>query len=298
MDLLTTLKDRPILCDGAMGTQLMAAGMRSGECGELWNLNRPDAVGAIHRAYLDAGCHCIITNTFGGTSIALARHNAKDQTDAINQAGARVARKAAGQNAFVFGDIGPTGEFLEPMGDLSPERMRDAFTQQARALASEGYCDAFIIETMSDPAEMSIAIQAARSAAKLPVIATYAFASAGSEFRTMMGTSAPDCIRAALDAGANIVGANCGTGLSLDDYRHLAETLLSSAKIAPVIIQPNAGSPSTIDGKLHYNATPSDMATLADSLLKLGVKILGGCCGTTPDHLRAMSRAFQRRQSS
>jgi len=290
-DLLSELKRRVVLCDGGMGTQLMARGMHTGECSEQWNAQRPADVLAIHQAYRDAGCDLLTTNTFGASASALQRHNLENQVLPLNRTGAELARKAAGDKCLVLGDVGPFGGFLEPVGDMQADTLIAIFADQARGLVAGG-ADAFIIETMSDPAEVAVAIKAAKSVANLPVIATYAFAhgEAGT-FRTMMGSSVEDCIKIALDAGADIVGANCGTSLSLPDYVQLADAIVRAAAQAPVIIQPNAGSPQMIDGKLTYLATPSQMAVLARQLVQAGVKIVGGCCGTTPDHLRAMSAA-------
>lgn len=285
------LARRPLLCDGAMGTQLMAAGLKPGSCGELWNVDNAPAVEVIHRRYRAAGCDLITTNTFGGTITALERHALAARCDELNRAGAAVARKAAGDDGWVLGDIGPFGGFLEPLGDTTPQQLHAIFAQQAKALAAGG-ADGFIVETMADPNELAIAVKACKSAAKLPVIATYAFGHAdGGTFRTMMGTTVADAIKAALDAGADIVGANCGTALSLDDYLKLAGQLVAAAGKTPVILQPNAGSPKQVGDKLVYVATPQDMAAIVPKLLAEGVRVIGGCCGTTPDHLKAMADA-------
>lgn len=291
-NLIQALSQSVLLCDGAMGTQLMAAGLPSGACGELWNVERPDAVAAIHRDYLDAGCDLIITNTFGGSSAALERHGLNRRARELNLAGARLARQAAGEQAWVLGDVGPFGGFLEPMGETTSDELLDMFTAQIEALL-EGGADAIIIETMSDPQELAVAVQAVRKLTDKPVIASYAFSHSGGVFRTMMGTCPADAIRLAIQAGADVVGANCGTSLSLDDYLRLADELLDAAGNRPVILQPNAGSPQSIGGKLRYPATPADMAAIVPQLVKLGVKIIGGCCGTTPQHLRAMSQALR-----
>ena len=292
-DLMQWLSQRALVCDGAMGTQLMARGLASGECGERWNVERPEDVEAIHRAYRDAGCDLLTTNTFGGTSAALERHGLAERVAKLNLAGAQVARRAAGDQCLVLGDIGPFGGFLEPVGDMTAEHLLAMFYRQAEAL-KEGGADAIIIETMSDSAEMAVAIRAAKQVATLPVIATYAFAHAeANAFRTMMGTTVRDAVAAAIEAGADVIGANCGTSLGLDDYRRLAEHLAAAAGKAPVILQPNAGAPKMDGGNLVYPATPADMAKLAPVLKKIGVKILGGCCGTTPDHLRAMAKAWK-----
>jgi len=292
-NLLDELKTRPLLCDGAMGTQLFARGLKAGECGELWNVDRPADIQAIHQAYRDAGCDLITTNTFGGSAACLKKAGLADRAAELNLAGARLARAAAGDHAYVLGDIGPFGDFLEPLGDMTASELLDIFFQQATNLYAGG-ADAIIIETMSDPAELEIAVSAAKKASPSPVIATYAFTDGGNRtFRTMMGTDVKDAISRAISAGADIVGANCGTSLGLPDYVHLAEQILAAAKGRPVMIQPNAGSPTLIDGKLIYRAKSDDMAATVPSFLKLGVRIVGGCCGTTPAHLQAMATALR-----
>lgn len=294
--LLAELKQRVVVCDGGMGTQLMARGMQPGECPELWNRTQPDHVRAIHAAYRDAGCQLLTTNTFGGTSTTLGKHGHGDDVEELNTAGARLAREAAGGKCLVMGDVGPFGDFLEPVGDTTLDQLREIFCRQLNALATGG-ADGIIIETMSDATELSVAVAAAKAVSTWPVIATFAYAhgEAGT-FRTMMGTSAEDATKAAIDAGADIVGSNCGTSLSLDDYVRLADAIVSAAGSTPVILQPNAGAPQMIAGKLTYLAKPQDMAHLATRLINAGVKVVGGCCGTTPDHLRAMAAARSTRR--
>ena len=237
------------------------------------------------------GASFLTTNTFGGTRVALERHGHADLMAKLNREGAALAKSAAGEQCLVLGDIGPFGGFLEPLGDTTPEQLPAFFVEQAKALAVGG-ADAVIIETMSDPAEIAVAIKAAKSVKDWPVIATYAFAhgEAGT-FRTMMGTSVADAMQAAISAGADVVGANCGTSLSLDDYVRLAEAIVAAAGKTPTIVQPNAGAPQTVDGKLVYLATPDAMGQVAKKLAGAGVRIVGGCCGTTPAHLRGVATA-------
>jgi len=285
------LAQRVLLSDGAMGTQLIARGLPVGVSGETWNLDHAADVEAIHRSYVQAGCDLVTTNTFGASAPSLERHGLADKAAAINTAGARLARSAAGDGAFVLGDIGPFGGFLEPLGDMTPEALHAAFAAQAAALR-EGGADGIVIETMVDPAELTIAVQAAKQAADWPVFATYAFNKddAGG-FRTIMGTTAAEAIQGASAAGADVVGANCGTALDLPDYLRLAQALVAAAKptATPVILQPNAGAPRLVEGKMFHPATPADMAGLIDPLLALGLRVIGGCCGTTPAHLAAMA---------
>lgn len=292
--LLAELSRRPLVCDGAMGTQLLARGLTSGECGMLWNLDRPGDVGGVHLAYRNAGCDLITTNSFGGTRFALEKHGLTARVADLNRAAARVARAAAGENGWVLGDVGPFGDFLEPVGEVEADDLRAAFRDQIAALI-EGGADAILVETMSDPAEAVVGVEAAKACdPNIPVIVTYAFQkTAPGEFRTMMGTTAAEAMQRAFQAGADIVGTNCGTGLSLEDYVELAKQLVAAAGQTPVIVQPNGGSPRMENGKTIYDATPEQMAAAAKQLLATGVRIIGGCCGTTPEHLAAMSRAVR-----
>jgi len=290
--LLQEIDRRPLCCDGAMGTQLISLGLGSGECGMLLNVNRPAEIGRIHLAYRQAGCDLITTNTFGGSRFGLARHGLADRGAELNRAAAQIARAAAGPTGWVLGDVGPFGDFLEPLGDTTADDLRAAFRDQIAALL-EGGADAILIETMSDPAEAVIALEAAKACdPKIPVIATFAFQkTARGEFRTMMGVTAAEAAQRALAAGAEMVGANCGTALSLDDYVDLGKQLAGAAGKAPVVIRPNAGSPRTENGRTTYDARPEDMAAAATRLLAAGARMIGGCCGTAPNHLAAISRA-------
>jgi len=292
--LLDELARRPLCCDGAMGTQLLARGLKSGDCGLLWNLERPGDVGAIHQAYRSGGSDLITTNSFGGSRFALAPHGLVPRVAELNRAAAQVARAAAGDHGWVLGDVGPFGDFLEPVGDTTAEDLEAAFRDQIAALL-DGGADAILVETMSDPAEAVVGVAAAKAcAARVPVLVTYAFQkTAPGQFRTMMGTGVAEAVRRATDAGADIVGANCGTSLDLADYVELARQIVQAAGPAPVIIQPNAGSPRVENGQTVYHATPEQMADTARKLLAVGVRIVGGCCGTAPAHLAAMSRALQ-----
>ena len=278
----------PLTCDGAMGTQLIQRGMTTGECGMRWNAERPDDIAAVHQAYRSAGCRLITTNSFGGTRSMLDRHGLAGNLTEWNRLAANIAREVAGPDGWVLGDVGPFGDFLEPMGDTTVEELETIFREQIAALA-EGGADAILVETMSDPAELAAGVRVAKQATSLPVVATYAFQRSGGEFRTMMGTTVAEAIQAAYDAGADIAGANCGTDLSLDDYLELGKQIVAAAAGRLTILQPNAGAPKMIDGEIRYDATPQDMADLARKLRAAGITIVGGCCGTTPDHLAAMA---------
>ena len=246
-----------------MGTQLLARGLKSSECGMVWNVERPRDVEAIHLAYRNCGCDLITTNSFGGSRFALERHGLADRVAELNCAAAQLARVAAGPDGWVLGDVGPFGDFLEPVGDITADELRAAFHDQIVALL-EGGADAVLVETMSDPAEAVVGVEAAKACSiKVPVIVTYAFQKTPSgQFRTMMGAGVAAAVQQATAAGA-------------------------------VIVQPNAGSPQWKDGRTLYHATPEQMAETASKLLAVGVRIIGGCCGTTPTHLAAMSRAVK-----
>lgn len=290
MSLVEALHQRRLVIDGGMGTELMRVGLRSGECAERWNVERPEAVMQVHRDYLDAGATLLITNTFGGSAAALGRHGLGDGVAKLNRAGAALARRVAGERAWVLGDIGPTGAFLEPMGELTAEAAQAMFREQAQALVAGG-ADGLIVETMTDPNELALAVAAACETGKA-VFASFAFDRAGDErFATMMGTSPESAVRSALDAGAAAVGANCGTNLDMDAYARLATALVEAAGDMPVMLQPNAGVPELVDGQPQFALTPEQMGDAAARLLCEGVRLVGGCCGTTPAHIRAVAHA-------
>lgn len=288
-----TLARRPLLGDGATGTQLQLLGLAPGACGELWNTSQPDRVRQVHRSYLAAGSDLLTTNTFGGTSLVLSSHGAAARAHELNLAGARLAREIAGDRAWVLGDIGPFGGMLEPLGEAVSEEVTLAFRQQALALL-EGGADVILIETMSDPAETTLAVQAAKAAGAEFVIATYAFQQSAVGFRTMMGTTVAQALAAALAAGADVVGANCGTELSLDAYVKLTSELAAAAAGRPVIVQPNAGSPRFVDGQICYDESAAQFAAAAPHFITAGARFVGGCCGSTPAHLAAMATHFPK----
>ena len=287
-DLLSELARRPLLCDGAMGTQLLARGLDPGACGMLWNVDAPDNIRSVHAAYRTAGCDLITSNTFGGASTSLSQHGLEGRLEELNRRGVAIASEVAGEEAWVLGDIGPFGDFLEPIGDVTVDQLHAIFSAQMAALISGG-ASAILIETMSDPSEVEVAAAAARSCGDLPIIVTYAFQKTGDrEYRTMMGTSVEEAVNRSIAAGAHVVGANCGTGLHFPDYLELAAQLVRAAGKTHVILQPNAGAPHLIEGNTVYLATPEEMASIVPALLDIGVRIIGGCCGTTPAHLAAM----------
>ena len=291
--LLERITAGPLLGDGAMGTQLMLSGLDQGGCGEAWNLTRPERVLAIQRRYVDAGSECLLTNTFGGSRIMLARHGHADQAVAISAAAAGIAREAfGGVDGYVIGDIGPFGGLLEPFGDVGEAEVRDAFDEQARALVGAGV-DAIIIETQTSLEELGIGLRAAREAGAPCVIGSMAYDVTldGSTFRTMMGV---DPERAALfmqEHGADIVALNCGTGMDMARACDAVARYRSVIDL-PVMAQPNAGQPELVNMRVVYGETPAQMGRGVVPLLQAGARIIGACCGSTPDHIREFRRAL------
>lgn len=272
-----------------MGTQLMLAGLANGDCGEAWNLTHPDRVLKIQRNYVEAGADCLITNTFGGSRLMLKRHGHVDDLRAINQAGVRIAREAFGIRAgFVLGDLGPLGAILEPYGELSQDEARSAYEEQARALIEAG-ADAIIIETQTSVEEMGVAIDAAKAAAAPCVIASFAYdLSADKTFYvTMMGVTPERAAQFCADRGADIVALNCGTGMDMKGAAMVAKLYRENCDL-PVMVQPNAGLPVLENMKAVYKQLPADMAANVPDALAAGANIIGSCCGSTPDHTRAI----------
>jgi len=291
--LLDAIKERPLLGDGAMGTQLMIAGLEQGNCGEAWNLTHPERVLAIQRRYVDAGSDCLLTNTFGGSRIMLNRHSHADDVVAVNSAGVQLAREAfAGHNGFVIGDIGPFGGLMEPYGDFSETQVRDAFREQAKALVDAG-ADAIIIETQTSLEELALGLAAARDAGAACVIGSMAYDVTldGSTFRTMMGVDPERAAAFMEEHGADIVALNCGTGMDMERARQAVIRYLQVTSL-PIMVQPNAGQPKLVDMKVVYDETPDQMVTGVVPLLEAGASIIGGCCGSTPDHIRAFRQAM------
>ena len=272
-----------LIADGATGTMLQKAGLAPGAAPERWNLETPDAIRALHRGYIEAGADLILTNTFGGSAIRLRRDGLADRAAEVNRIAARIAREMAGETVGVLGDIGPTGEMMQPLGALSFEEAVAAFAEQASALA-EGGVDAILIETMSDLEEVRAAVEGVRKATDLPLLVTLSFDTRG---RTMMGVKPERAAKALLSLGVDVMGANCGRTLS-----ETLEAVLKMRAVAPdatLMAKPNAGLPHAEGGDLVYDVTPEIMAEYAQRFVKeAGVRIFGGCCGSTPDHIRAV----------
>jgi 5-methyltetrahydrofolate--homocysteine methyltransferase len=297
--ILDKIRTRPLLGDGAMGTQLMLAGLVQGNCGEAWNLTHPGRVLAIQRRYAEAGSDCIITNTFGGSRIMLNRHGHANDVTAVNAAGVAIAREAfGGRPGYVLGDIGPFGGLMEPYGDFTEAEVRTAFAEQAKALVDAG-ADAIIIETQTSLEELLLALTAAREAGAGCVIGSMAYDVTldGSTFRTMMGIDPEQAAEFMQAHGADIVGLNCGTGMDMERARQAVARYRRVTDL-PVMAQPNAGQPKLVDMKVVYDESPAQMVTGVGPLLDAGARIIGACCGSTPDHIRAFRAAIDRHQAS
>jgi 5-methyltetrahydrofolate--homocysteine methyltransferase len=292
-NLRTRIKTGVFVLDGAMGTQLFARGVEPGRCNDWLNVELPNMVLDVHKAYIDAGSDAILTNTFGANRYALGRHGCADKAFEINKAGAQVARKAAGQGRYVLGDIGPTGDFLEPLGTLKRDQVREAFVEQVKGLR-EGGVDGLIIETMTAIDELEVAIEAAKSGGgELPVLASMSFDKGGAGFRTMMGVDVATAVSRMIALGVDVVGFNCGT-TTLDEYVEVANAYVAAAKgKALVFAEPNAGKPELVGSQAVYKVTPEEFAAACRRLLGAGIHILGGCCGSTPQHIRAVATGLR-----
>jgi 5-methyltetrahydrofolate--homocysteine methyltransferase len=282
----------PIVADGAMGTMLMTNGLEFGDPPELWNLEHPEIIRRVQRAYLAAGSQIILTNTFGGSRLRLELHGRADRVDQLNRTAAVLARvevDAADHPAIVAGDIGPSGQIMAEIGGtLTPEMAREVFAEQARSLAAGGV-DVMWIETMSDVSETVAAIKGAKDAAPdLPVIATMSFDTRG---HTMMGVSPEQAAEALLEAGAAAVGGNCGNGP--DELIPVLERMRAAHPDALLVAKGNVGMPQLVDMAVHYDTTPETMADFARRFRDAGAGIIGACCGSTPPHLKAMVEALR-----
>jgi 5-methyltetrahydrofolate--homocysteine methyltransferase len=293
--LLDAVKERVLLGDGAMGTQLQQAGLPPGGCGEAWNLDAPETILKIQRAYVEAGSDILLTNSFGASRIMLERHDEEGRVREINRAAAEIARRAFGDRpGFVLGDIGPFGGLLEPYGDISAARVEQAFSEQAEALVSGGV-DGIIIETQTSLEELGIGIDAARAAGAAAVIGSMAFdrMQAGEEVRTMMGTSPEQAAEFMAEKGCDIVALNCGTGIDMALAAATARRYRSVCGL-PIMAQPNAGLPVLENLRVVYRETPEEMAAGAPDLLEAGAAIVGGCCGSTPAHIKKLREVLDR----
>ena len=279
-----------LVSDGAWGTFLYQKGLKAGECPDEWSLTHYDEVKDIAQKYVNAGADMVQTNSFGASRFKLEHFGLQDRVSEINEAAARASREAAGDDRYVIASIGPTGKMLL-MGDVTEEELYDAFREQATAL-EKGGADAVCIETMSDADEAVLAIKAAKENTGLEIIATFTFEKTlQGEYRTMMGLSPTDAVRAALDAGADIVGTNCGNGM--ERMIDIVKEIRAEFPDTFILVHANAGLPVLVDGVSAFPETPEMMAALVPEILKAGANIVGGCCGTTPSHIKAMKEAVK-----
>jgi 5-methyltetrahydrofolate--homocysteine methyltransferase len=278
-----------LLCDGAMGTMLFERGLQMGQCPEAWNLERLQALEEIARLYFEAGADIVETNTFGGSPLKLAQYSLNDRTEEINAAAVVAVKRATQGQAYVGMSVGPCGRLLKPYGDTEPEAIRDSFERQIRAGAEAG-ADLIIIETMTDLAEAVLAVQAATHAAPtLPVAATMTFDPTPNGFYTIMGATIEAAARSLAEAGADIIGSNCGNGI--ENMVKIATEFAKHTSL-PIIIQSNAGLPHIDGDRTVYPESPEFMAERVPALTDIGVRIIGGCCGTTPAHIAAFRRVI------
>jgi 5-methyltetrahydrofolate--homocysteine methyltransferase len=288
--LLEALADGPLLGDGAMGTMLQDLGNDEGGAPELWNVERAEVVEGVLEGYAAAGSRLLTTNTFGGTRARLQMHSLEDRVEELNQAAAELARRVADAHpgTFVLGDIGPSGELMEPMGELTPDAAAELFGEQIRGLVAGGV-DGILIETMSDLAEVEAALTAARKEAPgLPVFVTLSF---DTNLRTMMGVSPAIAVQTLSDLGVDVIGANCGRGL--DEMRIIAAQLAEAgAGRVRLMVQSNAGLPKLQGDSFVFDGTPEEMAAYAVEMRDLGFSVIGACCGSTPAHIASMRAAL------
>jgi len=288
---LARLVERPLLCDGAMGTVLYARGVSLDACFDVLNVNEPKVVQGIHAEYIAAGADCIQTNTFGANRFKLGVHGMAAGVRDINLRGVKLARdvrESMGRDVFVLGSIGPLGKYLAPLGSIEPEEARAAFREQAEGLL-EGGVDGFVVETMSDLVEVRLAVEAVRAISDLPIVTTLAFTEEGVTF---LGRSPVEVARALRMLPVQALGANCSVGSSV--LYDVLEAMLPEAGGLPLVIQPNAGLPSRVGERLMYLSSPTYMADYAARMIAAGARMVGGCCGTTPQHVRAMREAVDR----
>jgi 5-methyltetrahydrofolate--homocysteine methyltransferase len=273
---------RTLVSDGAWGTFLHLKGLQADECPESWNLSRPDDVLAIAQSYVDAGADVILTNSFGGSPHKLEGYGLQDKVYELNKAAAEISKKAAGDRSLVLGSIGPTG-IMVMMGEVPPQEIYKGFMEQARGLV-DGGVDGLVVETMTDPEEARLAIEAIKKVCDLEVACTFTFSKTQTgEYRTMMGTGVEEFLDMALSAGADIIGANCGNGTA--GMIEVVKEIRALNADVPILVHANAGLPQYLEGKTVFPESPGEMAPQMKDLVAAGANMVGGCCGTTPEHI-------------
>jgi methionine synthase I (cobalamin-dependent) len=281
------LEDKPVILDGAWGTQMQAKGLPDGACPDEWNLSSPEKVEEVAREYVEAGSQIIITNTFSATRICLEQSGLAEKVREINIAGVQISKRAAGAKAMVFASLGPTGKTMF-MGEVSAELVAQSYQEQAAALASGG-ADGLVVETMMDLKEAELAVQAAKSTG-LPVVACMTFGRGKEKDHTMMGVTVEEAVKSFSNLGVDVVGSNCGQGL---------EGMLTTCKILreqtdlPIWIKSNAGIPKYEDDATVYGTTAEQFVELVGPVIDAGVDFIGGCCGTSPAYIRLISQRYK-----
>ena len=280
---------RVLVSDGAWGTFLHQKGLKADECPELWNMNRPNDVQEIANSYVEAGADIILTNSFGASPIKLEGYGLEAQTQVLNRRAAEISKQAAADRALVMGSIGPTGKMVM-MGEVSPQEVFKGFIEQTMGLA-DGGADGIVIETMTDPEEARIAIEAVKKASELDVACTFTFSkNQDGIYRTMMGTDLEAYLKMAKLAGADIIGANCGNGTA--GMIEIVRVIRTLDPDIPVLVHANAGLPIYQDGLTVFPESASEMASQMGELVAAGANIVGGCCGTTPEHIRQIVKVL------
>lgn len=279
-----------LLFDGAMGSMILARGLKTGQAPESWNIKKAHLIKNIHKSYVHAGVDVITTNTFGGNSIRLSHFGLEEKTEELNMKGVKIARSAAKEKCFVFASVGPLGVLLKPLGEISTKQSVKVFKRQIKALC-EAEPDGILIETMSDIKEALCAVEAAFSITKLPKGVTFTFDKGKRGYFTTYGLTPEDAAKKMQSAGVDFTGANCT--LTIPEMIPLAKQMKENTRI-PILIQPNAGQPKMKKGKFVYEETPEKMARHIPALLRAGADWVGGCCGTTPEHIREMKKAMEK----
>ena len=283
-------KGKVLVSDGAWGTFLQQKGLKPGECPEEWNITHPEEVLDIAKSYIDSGADMIETNSFGGSRFKLEKYNLAEKAFELNKAAAEISRKAAGDK-YVLGSIGPTGKILM-MGEVTEEQLYEAFKEQAQGLEAGG-ADAIMIETMTDLDEARLAVIAAKENTKCEVFCTMTFEkTVAGEFRSMMGISPTDMINTIIDSGAELIGANCGSGI--ENMIGIVEEIRKANPDIPVLVHANAGMPVYKDGETVFPETPDEMASLVPKIIRAGANVVGGCCGTTPEHISRVRKTIDK----
>lgn len=278
-------QEKVLVSDGAIGSLLFEKGLNPGDCPERFNLEHPEVLAEIAQAYLQAGADIIQTNTFGASPLKLSDYNLDDKTKDINQKAVEIVKQVVNSKTFISGSVGPTGKMLLPYGDIEPTVMKENYKRQIGILIESGV-DLLCIETMTDLNEAVIAIQSAREiSSDIPIIATMTFDVIPQGCVTIMGHGLAKVCNKLEETGANVIGSNCGNGTK--NMITIAKEFIANSKL-PVIIQSNAGIPTIIDDQVFYQETPEEFANFTKILIELGVSIIGGCCGTTPNHIRAI----------